>query len=158
MVGLLLLKQMGSLGGNLRQLTPLGLRANFSAMVLDNARHERFAQLVSDGKSEMASFAEAGYSAKSAKQNAHRLSENEGVKARIAELQARAEANCDLTRAEVFASFALAQLDPDEPISYDAKLKAIALLSKMCGWDSPEKHEVGPNNELTELLKRLRGG
>ena len=37
------------------------------------------------------------------------------------------------------------------------KLGAMAQLSKMCGWDSAEKVEVGANNELTELLKRLRG-
>ena len=102
--------------------------------ILKNPRHERFAQTVASGKSEMSAFAEAGYSAKSAKQNAHRMSENEGVKARIAELQARAEANCDLTRAEV-----------------------VRILGRLAQLDPAEKVEVGANNELTELLKRLRG-
>ena len=59
--------------------------------ILQNARHERFAQLVASGKySDMEAFKQAGYSANSAQQNAHGLSENEGVKARIAELKVHA--------------------------------------------------------------------
>jgi phage terminase small subunit len=68
--------------------------------ILDNPRHEGFAQLVASGKSEMSAL-QAGYSAKSAKQNAHRLSENEGIKARIAELKARTAEKADITRAKV---------------------------------------------------------
>ena len=37
------------------------------------------------------------------------------------------------------------------------KLRAVEQLAKMWGWNEPEKHEHGPSNELTELLKRLRG-
>ena len=40
---------------------------------------------------------------------------------------------------------------------FPSKLGAIAQLVKMCGWNEPEKHEHGASNELTELLKRLRG-
>ena len=32
-----------------------------------------------------------------------------------------------------------------------------AVLVKMCGWNEPEKHELAPSNELTELLRRLKG-
>ena len=45
----------------------------------------------------------AGYSAKSAKQNAHRLSENEGIKARIAELRAQNAEKYQMSRAETLA-------------------------------------------------------
>jgi hypothetical protein len=38
------------------------------------------------------------------------------------------------------------------------KLRAIEKLAKLCGWNEPEKHEHGANNELAEVLKRLRGG
>ena len=31
------------------------------------------------------------------------------------------------------------------------------LLAKMCGWLAPEKFKHGASDELTELLKRLRG-
>jgi hypothetical protein len=37
------------------------------------------------------------------------------------------------------------------------KLRAVEQLAKLCGWNEAEKHEHGANNELTELLKRLRG-
>ena len=38
------------------------------------------------------------------------------------------------------------------------KLRAIEQLAKLCGWNEPEKFEHGANDELTEVLKRLRGG
>ncbi|HEY5741571.1 MAG TPA: terminase small subunit [Terrimicrobiaceae bacterium] len=99
----------------------------------------------------MEAFKRAGYSASSAQQNAHRLSENEGVKARIAELRAQNAEKCEMERAQavqylveilktpigdVTADHRLAQ-------SYDAKsgkiellnkLGAMQLLAKMCGW------------------------
>jgi hypothetical protein len=40
---------------------------------------------------------------------------------------------------------------------FPSKLGAIAQLVKMCGWNELEKHEHGASNELTQLLKRLRG-
>ena len=126
----------------------------------------------------MEAFRQAGYSASSAQQNAHRLSENEGVKARIEELRARNAEKCQLSRdeavqylveilktpiAEVTADHRLAQ-------SYDAKsgkielpnkLGAMQLLAKMCGWNEPEKHEFEhgfkERQELIEVIARLRG-
>ena len=44
----------------------------------------------------------AGYSAKSAKQNAHRFSENEGIKARIAELRAQNAEKYQMSREETW--------------------------------------------------------
>jgi hypothetical protein len=41
---------------------------------------------------------------------------------------------------------------------FRSKLGAIAQLAKECGGNDPEKHEHGASDELTELLKRLRGG
>jgi hypothetical protein len=38
------------------------------------------------------------------------------------------------------------------------KLASVVQLAKLCGWNEPDKHEHGANNELLELLKRLRGG
>ena len=127
--------------------------------LLQNARHERFAQLVASGKhSVMEAFKQAGYSDESAHQNACRLRANESVAARIEELRARNAEKCQLSRdeavqylveilktpiGEVTADHRLAQ-------SYDAKtgkielpnkLGAMQLLAKMCGWAEPEKHE-----------------
>jgi hypothetical protein len=41
---------------------------------------------------------------------------------------------------------------------FRSKLGAIAQLAKECGGNDPEKHEHVASDELTELLKRLRGG
>ena len=126
----------------------------------------------------MEAFRQAGYSASSAQQNAHRLSENEGVKARTEELRARNSEKCQLSRheaveylveilktpiAEVTANHRLAQ-------SYDAKsgkielpnkLGAMQLLAKMCGWNEPEKHEFEhgykAQQDLVGVIARLRG-
>jgi hypothetical protein len=35
--------------------------------------------------------------------------------------------------------------------------KAAEIIVKMCGWNAPEKHEVGPTDELMEVLMKLRG-
>jgi hypothetical protein len=40
---------------------------------------------------------------------------------------------------------------------FPSKLGAIAQLAKICGWNESEKHEHCASNELTKLLKRLRG-
>ena len=38
------------------------------------------------------------------------------------------------------------------------KLAAAAQLAKLCGWNQPDKFEHGADDELTELLIKLRGG
>ena len=147
--------------------------------ILQNARHERFAQLVASGKhSDMEAFKQAGYADESAHQNACRLRANESVADRIEELRARNAEKCQLSRdeavqylveilktpiGEVTADHRLAQ-------SYDAKsgkielpkkLGAMQLLAKMCGWNEPEKHEIEhgfkEQQELVEVIARLRG-
>ena len=95
---------------------------------------------------------------------------------RIAELKGRTAEKCDITREQtVRALSGIIQAKPSEaslenPLcemvvtklgptaAFPSKLGAIAQLVKMCGWNEPEKHEHGASNELTELLKRLRGG
>ena len=38
------------------------------------------------------------------------------------------------------------------------KLRAVEQLAKICGWNEPDKFEHGADDELTELLIKLRGG
>jgi hypothetical protein len=81
-----------------------------------------------------------------------------GIAERIAELKAEAGAKADITRSEIIKILGrYARNEPDDRSGHEVRLKAIALLTKMCGWNEPEKHEHGASNELTELLKRLRG-
>jgi phage terminase small subunit len=63
--------------------------------MLPNARHERFAQELSSGKSADEAYVLAGF--KHQRQNAHRLMTNDDVMRRIAELQARASAKLEVT-------------------------------------------------------------
>jgi hypothetical protein len=67
--------------------------------ILQNARHERFAQLVASGKhSDMEAFKQARYADESGHLNACRLRANESVAARIEELRARNAEKCQLSR------------------------------------------------------------
>jgi Family of unknown function (DUF5681) len=53
--------------------------------ILKNIRHEQFARGLATGKSVSQAYADAGYSA--CRQNAHRLSSNDDIRSRVAELQ-----------------------------------------------------------------------
>jgi len=65
--------------------------------VLRNQRHERFAQEVAKGVSAIRAYVVAGYAKTSAGANAVRLMENEGVRARIDELQGKVAARTEVT-------------------------------------------------------------
>ena len=66
---------------------------------LSNARHERFAQELAKGQTAEAAYIEAGY--RPSRKNAQRLRTNEGVTARIAELQAGAAKRTEITVAGI---------------------------------------------------------
>jgi phage terminase small subunit len=66
--------------------------------VLENPREERFAQARAKGLCADAAYVAAGY--KAHRGNASRMSANENVQARIAEIQARAEEKFTLSRIE----------------------------------------------------------
>ena len=126
--------------------------------LLSNSRHEKFAQHVANGKSAAIAYVCAGYENIGAGQNGHRLMKKDDVKARIAELMGRAEDKADITRGEIIKILAnYARSHPDD-YPHDTRLRAIQQLTKMTGWDAPDKVELSADNELTELLKRLRGG
>jgi len=69
--------------------------------VLTNWRHETFAQAIVQGKSYIDAFRVAGY--KPHHGNAHRLSLNEEIRARIGELQAVTVEDCEITRESLVA-------------------------------------------------------
>ena len=69
---------------------------------LRNAKHEHFAQLVSNGESATRAYVLAGYSEGGAKQSAARLLTNADVCARIADLRAAKEQKHAETVARVF--------------------------------------------------------
>ena len=64
--------------------------------ILSNARHERFAQALAAGKTQSEAYVEAGYTP--SEPNASRLTSNDKVQARVAELQGRAAEGVVLSR------------------------------------------------------------
>lgn len=72
--------------------------------VLSNAKHERFAQARAKGETADAAYVTAGFSEN--RSNAARLSANEHVVARIAELLGRAADRTEVTVAKVIAELA----------------------------------------------------
>ncbi len=59
---------------------------------LPNPKHEIFAQEVASGKTAEGAYIAAGYAPKYANKNAHRMTVNEGICARIHELQSETAA------------------------------------------------------------------
>lgn len=144
--------------------------------ILKNSRHERFAQAVAGGQSGTASYIAAGYADQGAGQSASALLQNPNVAERIAELKARAEAKGDMSRGEAIKYLVEILNTPAGDVdkhhklcqSYDdtekhskvtipEKLGAMNQLAKLCGWNEAEKVQLGASNEITELLKKLRG-
>jgi phage terminase small subunit len=100
--------------------------------VLANARHERFAQEVAQGKSLTDAYAAAGYKADDG--NASRLAAKPHMAARIDELKAEAAEAAGISAQQVLdAIAAIAFAAPDPLIGARAKLKALELLGKHFG-------------------------
>lgn len=99
--------------------------------VLANARHERFAQELAKGKSQADAYQAAGY--EPSEPNASRLTRNDKVQKRVAELQARAVENVLLTR-----EWVLEQL-----VDNASKAKAAG--------------DFGPSNQALNLLGKELG-
>jgi phage terminase small subunit len=84
---------------------------------LENARHERFAQELAKGKSQTEAYSTAGFAHSEA--NASRLTRNDKVQRRIAELQERAAEKAGITAAKVMERlWSIATADPNDLIEW----------------------------------------
>jgi hypothetical protein len=121
----------------------------------------------------MEAYQLAGYKKSSAKANATRLMENDGMSSRIAELRAQQSAKAELSR-DQFRQFLIdiIQAKPEQastqnplceiamtkkgptPVFPD-KLGAAAQLAKLTGWNSVEKVSVEAGENLASFLGRL---
>lgn len=72
--------------------------------VLSNAKHERFAQELAKGRTADEAYAEAGY--KPDRGNASRLTANDSVQTRVAEIQERAAVRVEVSLASITADLA----------------------------------------------------
>jgi hypothetical protein len=141
--------------------------------LLANARHELFCQAIASGRPAMEAYQLAGYKKSSAKANATRLMENDGISSRIAELRAQQNAKSEFSR-DQFRQFLInvIQAKPEQasmqnplceiamtkkgpaPVFPD-KLGAAAQLAKLTGWNSVEKVSVETGDTLSAFLREI---
>ena len=127
--------------------------------ILKNARHEKFAQLVTSGDlSATRAYINAGYSKNGADGAAVKLQGIARVKARIKELKEEAAQDCKLTKKNILDFLADVMLTPAgsvhkahhlcqsfkdtsdiNEVRMPDKLSAAVQISKMCGWNEPDK-------------------
>lgn len=113
--------------------------------VLSNARHERYAQELAKGQSADAAYQAAGY--KPDRGNASRLTTNDSVSQRVAELQAEMAAqtveNVAVTRTSVLAELAKIGFVAikDENVRPSDKRGALQNIAQIEGW-VVSKHEL----------------
>ena len=151
-------------------------------VVMLNARQEKFCQWVASGKPDVEAYRLAGYSPDSAESNASRLRENEGVAARIEELQAANASHFALTREaalELLAEIActpigeiteqsrICQEKKETPgefgttitLKMPGKVEALKLAAAMNGWlsaDQAANKQAGALASLAELLREVQ--
>jgi hypothetical protein len=51
----------------------------------------------------------------------------------------------------------IVRINLKDPSTPPDQLRAAEIIIKMCGWNAPEKQQVGPSDELMEVFKKLRG-
>lgn len=123
--------------------------------ILNNPRHERFAQGLAAGKSQTEAYEAAGYTKD--RTAASRLSTNVNVQARVAELQQRSAAKAEITidslRDMLIEDRAMARA-LEQP---SAAVAAVDKLARLYGFMVERKQEV-PSADLTDdqLDKRIR--
>jgi hypothetical protein len=108
--------------------------------ILPNPRHEKFAQEMATGKSASEAYVLSGY--KPSRKNAARLRANEGVAARLAELQAVTARSAAITIESICAELDQANAVAMERGQAAAMVSASALRAKLAGL-MVERVEVG---------------
>ena len=104
--------------------------AELSAMVLKNARHERFAQAVASGKPADEAYKAAGY--KPDRAHASRLAANGNIR-RVAELQDAAAAEVQITLQSLIEEAADIQKRATKAGQYSAAIAALVAKAKLAG-------------------------
>ena len=116
--------------------------------VLDNARHEAFAQHLAKGLSASEAYVKAGYKANDG--NAATLKGNQRVKARVAELQAKAAERTVVTVEDIAK-----QLDEDRAFARKSGAAAAAVSAtlgkaKVLGLIVDKAENVNLNYDVTD--------
>lgn len=112
---------------------------------LANPKHERFAQELAKGKSQAEAYAEAGYAP--SEPNASRLTRNDKVQARVAEIQNRAVIRTEITLASLLQEAGVIQAAAMADKQHSAAIAALTAKAKLAGlWvDKSETENVNTN-------------
>jgi phage terminase small subunit len=130
---------------------------------LQNPKHERFAQELAKGKSATDAYVIAGY--KLSEQNAHRLTRNDDVKTRVAEIVDRGAIRSEITLASLMQEAGEIQAAAMEAKQLSAATAALTVKAKLAGlWiDKAENtnRNVDPTRvsdaELAEVVQADSG-
>jgi hypothetical protein len=99
--------------------------------ILENPRHEAFARELAKGKSATEAYEVAGF--KPDRKNAHRLTTNDGVMTRIAELQHRAACRAVVTVESLIAEAEEARILAMKNGQIGAAVSAVTAKAKLAG-------------------------
>lgn len=120
--------------------------------LLNNPRHERFAQLVAGGASLTNAYTSCGFSSTNAASGASRLAKSEKVRGRIEELQAdfatRGANHAEITRAAILRGLIAIAENKDEPAG--ARIRAYELCGKEHGMFG-DRSEVRTIKSLADI-------
>ena len=98
---------------------------------LTNPKHERFAQELAKGKTATEAYVIAGY--KLSEQNAHRLTRNDEVKTRVAEIVDRGAIRSEITLASLMQEAGEIQAAAMEAKQLSAATAALTIKAKLAG-------------------------
>jgi phage terminase small subunit len=98
---------------------------------LKNHKHEWFAQALAKGKSQAEAYADAGYSP--SEPNASRLTRNDKVQTRVAEIQARSAIKTEVTLASLMQEAGEIQAAAMEAKQLSAATAALTIKAKLAG-------------------------
>ena len=120
--------------------------------MLKNQRHEKFALALFEGKSATEAYELAGY--KPCRQNAARLTTNDDIRQRLAELQAQTARSTAITVESICAELDQANAVAKERGQASAMVSASALRAKLAGL-MVEKVEVGQAGDFDKCESAL---
>jgi len=118
--------------------------------VLANQRHEKFAQLLAEGRSASEAYVLAGYRAN--RHNAARLKSFETIRARVLEIQGAGAKSAEITVASLLDELEHARQRADSLGQLSASVRAISEKARLAGL-MVERQEIAV--ELLDDLLRL---
>lgn len=120
---------------------------------LENAKHERFAQLVAGGAALTVAYADAGF--KKHDCNASRLNRNEKVRERIMELQRSASESATIDAAWVLGELRTVYRASLESGRYSSAVRSLELLGKSLGLFSESEPLLSSSASNVQVLIQM---